>query len=77
MKTAIATSPIFYTVYKKQSSPSSPSPLPYFKVVGTYSDIRDAVQAIASAYRRGGGNYSIESSENRPRHWVHASKYRD
>jgi hypothetical protein len=77
MKAAIATSPIFYTVYKKQSSPSSPSPLPYFKVVGAYSDIRDAVQAIATAYRKSGGGYAIESSENRPKHWVHPTKYRD
>jgi hypothetical protein len=72
MKTAIATSPIFYTVYQRQHSRSKP----YFKVVGAYSDIRDAIQAIASAYRRGGGDYSIESSPNLPKHWVHASKYK-
>jgi hypothetical protein len=73
MTTEIATSPIFYTVYQRQHSPSSP----YFRVIGAYSDIRDAIQAIATHYRRRGGSYGIESSENRPRHWVHASKYRD
>jgi hypothetical protein len=72
MTTAIATSPIFYTVYRKQSPPK-----PYFKVVGAYSDIRDAVQAIATHYRKSGGGYAIESSENRPKHWVHPTKYRD
>jgi hypothetical protein len=72
MKTAIATSPIFYTVYRKQSSPSSPM----FKVIGAYSDIRDAIQAITVAYRRNGGDYSIESSPNRPKHWIHSSKYK-
>jgi UDP-N-acetylmuramyl pentapeptide synthase len=72
MKTAIATSPIFYTVYRKQSPPR-----PYFKVIGAYSDIRDAIQAIATAYRKNGGGYAIESSENRPKHWVHPSRYRD
>jgi hypothetical protein len=72
MKTAIDTHPIFYTVYLKQSSPS----LPHFKVIGAYSDIRDAIQAIITAYRRRGGCYSIESSENRPKHWVHATRYR-
>jgi hypothetical protein len=77
MNTTIDHPRIFYTVYRKQSSPSSPSPLPYFKVVGAYADVRDAIQAIASAYRRGGGDYSIESSPNRPKHWIHPSKYRD
>jgi hypothetical protein len=72
MNTAIDHPRIFYTVYQKQSSPSSP----YFRVIGAYSDIRDAVQAIASHYRRRGGDYSIESSPNRPKHWVHASKYK-
>ena len=72
MTTAIATSPIFYTVYRKQTDPT----LPNFKVIGAYADIRDAVQAIASAYRRGGGDYSIESSPNRPKHWIHPSKYK-
>jgi hypothetical protein len=73
MQTSIATSPIFYTVYLKKPSLSSP----HFKVIGAYSDIRDAIQAIATHYRRGGGDYSIESSPNRPKHWVHASKYRN
>jgi hypothetical protein len=73
MTTAIATSPIFYTVYLKQSPQSSP----YFRVIGAYSDIRDAIQAITRNYRRRGGDYSIESSPNRPKHWVHASKYRN
>jgi hypothetical protein len=75
MKTAIDHPRIFYTVYQKKPSQSSPSS-PYFRVIGAYSDIRDAIQAIATHYRRGGGDYSIESSENRPRHWVHASKYK-
>jgi hypothetical protein len=72
MKTAIATSPIFYTVYRKQSPPQA-----YFKVIGAYSDIRDAIQAIATNYRKSGGSYSIESSPNRPKHWIHPSKYQN
>ena len=72
MQYQIDTHQIFYTVYLKQSSPSSPS----FKVIGAYSDIRDAVQAITVAYRRSGGNYSIESSPNRPKHWLHPTRYR-
>jgi hypothetical protein len=69
---AIDTHPIFYTVYQKQPSPSSP----HFKVIGAYSDIRDAIQAITTAYRRRGGDYSIESSPNKPKHWLHPSRYR-
>jgi hypothetical protein len=62
--------PIFYTVYLEQPPHS-------FKIIGTYSDIRDAVQAIATAYRRNGGDYSIESSPNRPKHWLHPTRYRN
>lgn len=71
MKTSIPTSPIFYTVYQQNSSRLPP----YFKVIGAYSDIRDAIQAIATHYRRGGGDYSIESSPNRPKHWIHPTRY--
>jgi hypothetical protein len=76
MKTAIDCPRIFYTVYLKKPSQSSPSS-PHFKVIGAYSDISDAIQAIASHYRRHGGNYSIESSPNRPKHWIHATRYRN
>jgi hypothetical protein len=76
MKTAIATSPIFYTVYLKKPSQSSPS-LPYFKVIGAFSDIRDAIQAIVQNYRKRPGVYSIESSPNRPKHWIHPTRYRN
>jgi hypothetical protein len=72
MNTSIDTHRIFYTVYRKQSSPSSPT----FKVIGAYSDIRDAMQAITTAYRRGGGDYSIESSPNKPKHWLHPTRYK-
>ena len=75
MNTAIDRPRIFYTVYVKKPSQSSPSS-PYFKTIGAYSDIRDAIQAIATAYRKGGGSYSIESSPNRPKHWIHPSKYK-
>jgi hypothetical protein len=70
MQTAIDHHPIFYTVYLQK--PSSPS----FKVIGSYSDIRDAIQAITTAYRRNGGDYSIESSPNKPKHWLHSTRYR-
>jgi hypothetical protein len=72
MNTSIDHHQFFYTVYLKQSSPSSPS----FKVIGAYSDIRDAMQAITTAYRRGGGDYSIESSPNKPKHWLHPTRYK-
>ena len=67
-------SPHFYTVYSKKPSPSSPP----FKVIGAYSDVRDAVQAIVTAYRRHPSlSYGLESSVNKPLHWVHTGKYRD
>lgn len=74
MKTAIGYPQIYFTVYEKKPSPSSP----FFKVIGSYIDIRDAIQAIVSAYRRKPTvNYGIESSTTKPRHWLHPSKYRD
>jgi hypothetical protein len=79
MKTAIGHPQIFYTVYKKKSSQSSPSSPPHFQVVGAFSDIRDAVQAILTAYKRCGNpavSYGIESSPTKPKHWLHPSKYR-
>jgi hypothetical protein len=75
MKTAIGYPQIFYTVYLKKPSQSSPSS-PHFKVIGAYSDIRDAIQAIVKAYRKREGVYAIESSENRPKHWIHPSRYK-
>ena len=72
MQTAIEHSQIFYTVYQQNQSRTTP----YFKVIGAYSDIRDAVQAIAHRYRRFGGDYSIESSPNKPKHWIHPTKYK-
>ena len=76
METTIDHQRIFYTVYQKKPSQSSPW-APHFKVIGAYSDIRDAVQAMASHYRRHGGDYGIESSPNRPKHWIHPSRYRN
>jgi hypothetical protein len=67
---------IFYTVYRKKSSLSSPSS-PDFKVVGAYSDVRDAVAAIVTAHRRGGGSYWIESTTVKPRHWLHPTRYKN
>jgi acetaldehyde dehydrogenase (acetylating) len=64
--------PIFYTVYLKKQSPSSP----HFTVVGAYADIRDAVQAMVTAYRlKHSSQFGLESSVNKPLHWVHRSKY--
>jgi hypothetical protein len=64
--------PYFYTVYSKKPSPSSPA----FKAIGAYSDIRDAMQAIVTAYRLNPSlTYCLESSVNKPLHWVHKSKY--
>ncbi len=66
--------PIYFTVYSKKPSPSSPR----FKVIGAYSDIRDAIQAIVTAYRLNPSRqYCLESSVNKPLHWVHRSKYWD
>ena len=73
METAIDHHRIFYTVYQKNQSRS----LPHFKVIGAYSDIRDAIQGMASHYRRHGGDYAIESSPNKPYHWIHPSRYRN
>lgn len=73
MKTAIEHSQIFYTVYQRNRSAHAPC----FKVIGAYSDIRDAIGAIAHRYRRFGGDYSIESSPNKPKHWIHPSRYRN
>jgi hypothetical protein len=67
---------IFYTVYRKRSSQLSPSS-PDFKVVGAYSDVRDAVQAIVTAHRRRGGNYWIETTTVKPRHWLHPTRYKN
>ena len=79
MKTAIGHPQIFYTVYQKKSSQSSQSS-PYFKVIGAYSDIRDAIAAIVAAYRRNPDpkiKFGLESTASKPRHWVHPTKYRD
>ena len=79
MKTAIGHPPTFYTVYQKKSSQSSPSS-PYFKTIGAYSDIRDAIQAIVTAYRRNPDpkiKFGLEQTTHKPRHWVHPTKYRD
>ena len=72
MQASIEHSQTFYTVYQQNQSRS----IPHFKVIGAYSDIRDAVQAIAHRYRRFGGDYSIESSPNKPKHWIHPTKYK-
>jgi hypothetical protein len=50
MKTAIGYPQIYFTVYEKKPSQSSPSS-PFFKVIGSYTDIRDAIQAIVTASR--------------------------
>jgi hypothetical protein len=79
MKTAIGYPPVYFTVYLKKPSQSSPS-APYFKVIGAYSDVRDAIQAIVTAYRRCHDrsiSFGIESSTARPRHWLHPTRYRD
>jgi hypothetical protein len=77
MKTAIGYPQIYFTVYEKKPSPSSPSS-PFFRVIGSYLDIRDAIQAIVTAYRRKPTlKYGIESSTTKPRHWLHPTKYRD
>jgi hypothetical protein len=77
MKTAIEYPQIYFTVYEKKPSPSSPSS-PSFRVIGSYPDIRDAIQAIVTAYRRKPTlKYGIESSTTKPRHWLHPSKYRN
>ena len=77
MNTSIGYQPIYYTVYLKKPSPSSP---PFLKVIGAYTDIRDAIQAIVSAYRRNPDpavSFGLESSVVKPKHWLHPSKYRD
>jgi acetaldehyde dehydrogenase (acetylating) len=64
--------PIFYTVYLKKPSQLSP----HFTVIGAYADIRDAVQAMVTAYRlKPSSQFGLESSRNKPLHWVHRSKY--
>ena len=77
MNTSIGYQPIYYTVYRKKPSPSSP---PYLKVIGSYSDIRDTIQAVVNAYRRCPDpdvSFRLESSLAKPKHWLHPSKYRD
>lgn len=77
MNSAIDRQRIYYTVYEKKLSPSSP---PFFRHIGSYSDIRDAVQAIVSTYRRRPdriGQLAIESSTTKPKHWVYVTRYRD
>jgi hypothetical protein len=67
--------PIYFTVYLKKPSQSSPSS-PHFRVIGAYADIRDAVQAMVTAYRlKPSSQFGLESSRNKPLHWVHKSKY--
>jgi hypothetical protein len=69
--------PKFYTVYLKKPSQSSPSS-PHFTVIGAYADIRDAVQAMVTAYRlKPSSQFGLESSQNKPLHWVHRSRYQD
>jgi hypothetical protein len=62
---------IYYTVLKYRYGGHHTYP------IGSYSDIRDAMQAITVAYRRNGGEYGIESSTKKPIHWVHKTRYKD
>ena len=71
MTTAIDDRPIYYTVMKYRYGRH------HTYSIGSYSDIRDAMQAITVAYRREGGAYGIESSTDKPKHWLHKTKYKD
>lgn len=62
---------VYYTVLKYRHGGHHTYP------IGCYSDIRDAMQAIIVAYRRDEGAYGIQSSTEKPRHWLSKTKYKD
>jgi hypothetical protein len=72
MKTAIGYPPIYFSVYL-ESSPSSR------RHIGSYSDIRDAIQAIVTAYKwyPHMSDFLLVSTTTKPKHWLHPTKYRD
>jgi hypothetical protein len=78
METAIGYPPTYYTVFTKKPSPSSPLAPSSCRQIGCYSDIRDAVQAIVTAFKRDpSGEFVISSTTNKPKYWLHPTKYKD
>jgi hypothetical protein len=74
----IIENPIHYTViYQRQVSKYKNYVHQY---LGSYVDIRDAVQSIVTAYRKNPncrGDFSINISNGKPRCHLNPSKYKD
>jgi nucleoside-diphosphate-sugar epimerase len=48
--------------------------------IGSFSDIRDAIQAIVTTYKRTpnfNGEFTIGTTTTKPRSWLYPTKYQD
>jgi hypothetical protein len=79
MKTAIGY-PTYYTVIYRRRLGGDFVDSYFRRHIGNYTDIRDAIQAIVTAYSRrqdDKGEFMIGTSSIKPKHWLHPTRYNE